>query len=115
MASFKCSRAWRVKANFKDLFKKETNFINGFYLFTKWARDSMLMHIKEVEKVVTMFERHQDGIINSLITSYSNAMAERLNGKIQEIKTIGKGYRTFKNFRSAILFFNGGLNLYPLK
>jgi len=36
-----------------------------------------------------------------------------LNGKIQELKTIGRGYRTFANFRSALLFFNGGLELYP--
>jgi len=42
-------------------------------------------------------------------------MAERLNGKIQELKTIGKGYRMFENFRSAILFFYGGLSLYPQK
>lgn len=31
-------------------------------------------------------------------------MAERLIGKIQEIKTAARGYRTFNNFRSAILF-----------
>jgi hypothetical protein len=42
-------------------------------------------------------------------------MAERLNGKIQEIKTIGRGYATFENFRSALLFFYGGLDLYPHK
>ncbi len=42
-------------------------------------------------------------------------MAERLNGKIQEVKVVSRGYRKFKNFRSAILFFHGGLNLYPLK
>jgi transposase len=48
-----------------------------------------------------------------LIMNLSNAMAERLNGKIQELKTVGKGYRTFANFRSAILFFHGGLDLYP--
>jgi len=40
-------------------------------------------------------------------------MAERLNGKIQEIKTIGRGYATFENFRSALLFFYGGIDLYP--
>ena len=33
----------------------------------------------------------------------------------QEVKLVGRGYRTFKNFRSAILFFHGGLDLYPLK
>jgi len=43
----------------------------------------------------------------------SYAMAEHLNGKIQELKTVGRGYRRFTNFRSAILFFIGGLDLYP--
>ena len=57
---------------------------------------------------------HINGVCNALVENLSNAMAERLNGKIQEIKTIGRGYRTFKNFRSAILFFNGGLKLHPL-
>ena len=60
-----------------------------------------------------MFNNHIRGVINALTTSFSNAMAERLNGKIQEIKTAGRGYRTFQNFRNAILFFHGGLNLYP--
>ena len=50
-----------------------------------------------------------------LITIINKAMAERLNGKIQEIKSVSKGYRTLLNFKSAILFFHGGLNLYPLK
>ena len=59
-----------------------------------------------------MFKNHIPGIVNVLIMRFSNAMAERLNGEIQEIKTVGRGYRTFKNFRSAILFFHGGLNLY---
>lgn len=36
-----------------------------------------------------------------------------LNGKIQEVKTVGRGYRKLENFRSAILFFHGGLDLYP--
>jgi len=50
-----------------------------------------------------------------MISTHTYAMAETLNGKIQEIKLCGRGYRTFKNFRSAILFFQGGPQLYPLK
>lgn len=53
------------------------------------------------------FKNHLRGFIN-------NAMAERLNGKIQEVKACGRGYRRFENFKSAILFFHGGLYLYPL-
>ena len=114
-ANYEVSKAWQVKENFKNLFDKETNYINGFYLLIKWIRDSISKQIKEVTKVVTMFKNHLPGVVNALIAKYNNAMAERLNGKIQEIKSIGKGYRTFKNFRSAILFFNGGLDFYPLK
>ena len=48
--------------------------------------------IKEITKVVKMSKNHILGIINALITKFSNAMTERLNGKIQEIKTVGRGY-----------------------
>lgn len=59
-----------------------------------------------------MFSNHIKGVCNALVKSASDAMPERLNGKIQIIKNIGRGYRKFANFKSAILFFNGGLNLY---
>jgi len=62
-----------------------------------------------------MLTRHIVGVCNALVETLSNAMAERLNGKIQEIKIIGRGYRTFQNFRSAILFFNDGLKGKPHK
>jgi len=113
-ANYQVSKAWQVRENFQNLFKTEDTYIKGFYLFIKWARDATLKKIPEVTKVVEMFKNHLSGIINALIKRFSNAMAERLNGKIQEIKTVGRGYRTFENFRSAILFFHGGLNLYPL-
>ena len=71
--------------------------------------------IKEVNKVIMMFLSHSKGVINALICNINNAMAERLNGKIQEVKLVGRGYRIFDNFRSAILFFHGGLDLYPQK
>ncbi len=60
--------------------------------------------IKETTKIVEMFKNHLQGVINALITTFNNAMAERLNGKIQELKTVGRGYRTFEKFRSTILF-----------
>jgi transposase len=70
-------------------------------------------NIKEVIKAAKMFNNHLEGVCNALVESFSNAMAERVNGKIHEVKSVGRGYRTFRNFRSAILFFHGGLNLYP--
>jgi len=113
-ANYEVSKAWQVRENFKDLFYTQKRQ-DGFELFFKWAGDALSRQIKEVNKVVDMFLNHLAGVVNALVYTFSNAMAERLNGKIQEIKVSARGYRTFKNFRSAILFFHGGLDLYPLK
>jgi transposase len=56
-----------------------------------------------------------DEKINTLTTGANNARAERLNGSIQELKTIGRGYRNTENFRIAILFFHGDLDMLPHK
>ena len=112
-ANYNVSRAWEVRENFKDLFGNENKTQSAFYLFYKWAANSKNKQIKEINEVVETFLKHIKGVVNALISSFNNAMAERLNGKIQEIKTIGRGYRTFKNFRSAILFFYGKLDVYP--
>ena len=112
-ANYEVSKAWQIRENFKDLFSSD--IASGFILYKRWVRDSLGKQVKEMTKVIDMFNNHMRGVINALTTNLSNAMAERLNGKIQEIKTVARGYRTFKNFRSAVLFFHGGLDLYPLK
>lgn len=112
-ANHEVAKAWQVRENFKSLFS--SNPQEAFGLYMKWASDATHRNMKEVTKVVDMFHAHLKGVINALVTTFSNAMAERLNGKIQQLKSIGRGYRKFANFRSAILFFHGGLDLYPLK
>jgi transposase len=110
-ANYEVSIAWQVRENFKELYSKGK--VLATLSFWEWANDAIDRNIKEIDKVVEMFINHLSGVVNALLINLSNAMAERLNGKIQELKTIGRGYRTFTNFRNAILFFNGGLNLYP--
>ncbi len=111
-ANYEVSKAWRVKENFRDIFGCQ-NLNEATTLMIHWISSSIRTQIKEIIKVVEMFKNHIIGVTNAMVESFSNAMAERLNGKIQEIKTCGRGYRKFENFRNAILFFNGGLNLYP--
>ena len=110
-ANYEVSKALQVRENFKALFSKGK--LMATLSFLQWANDATKRKIKEVDKVVEMFKNHLSGVVNALLINLTNAMAERLNGKIQELKTVARGYRTFTNFRSAILFFNGGLNLHP--
>lgn len=114
-ANFQVSKAWLIRENFKELFEFYNNEQEALKLFINWAQDSFMQGIKEVNKIIMMLLNHVRGVVNALISNLNNAMAERLNGKIQELKFVGRGYRLFKNFRSAILFFHGGLDLYPLK
>ena len=109
-ANYEVSKAWQVRENLKELFSSGKLF--AWQLFNRWAVATK-RKIKEIDKVVTMFNSHISGVVNALINNLSNAMAERLNGKIQELKTVGRGYRTFINYRSEILFFHGGIDLYP--
>jgi len=46
-------------------------------------------------------------------TVANNARTERLNGAIQELKTIVRGYKNIENFRIAILFFYGDFKMAP--
>ncbi len=54
---------------------------------------------KEVIMVGKRVPRHFDGFCTAQCHSQSNVKAERIHVKIQEIKTIGGGYRTFENFQ----------------
>lgn len=113
-SNYEVAKAWTIRENFKSLFGERSQE-EAFVLFSQWCEDALRKGIKEVNKVVKTFKNHLSGVVNALVIAFNNAMAERLNGKIQELKTIGRGYRKFENFRSAILFFYGELNLLPQK
>jgi transposase len=69
---------------------------------------------REVNKVILMFLNHAKKLVNALIGKVNNAIAKSLNGKTQEVKLVPRRFRTFGNFRNAILFFHGRLDLNPL-
>ena len=106
------SVAWRLRQEFKDLFGC-SRYAEAKQLLLLWIKRVKESAVQEVIEVAERFERHFIGVCNALCHSQSNARAERINGKIQAVKTAGRGYRKFENFRSAVLFFCGGLELYP--
>ena len=68
-----------------------------------------------------MFNNHISGVVNALLMNLTNAMDLRLNGKIQELKTVGRGYRTFLNslevqscFSMVVLIYIHKLELEPI-
>lgn len=112
--NLKVGRAWSLKELFLDIweYKYEKSARNFFKEWYFWATHSRLKPISDVSKTL---KRHLDNILTYLKHRITNAVAEGLNSKIQQIKSVAKGFRNFKNYRIAILFFCGKLSMYPHK
>lgn len=111
-AEYQVSQAWKVKELFRDLLRLNYHGdMEAYGMLGDWMADALQYNIEEINGVVFMFKRHLKGIIRSMFTGANNGKAERTNGLIQEIKTIGRGYGTAERYRIAILFFYGGLDI----
>lgn len=111
-AEYQVSQAWKVKELFRDLLRLHyRGDMEAYGMPGDWMADALQYNIGEINDVVFMFKRHLKGIISAMVTGANNGKAERTNGSIQEIKTIGRGYGTAERYRIAILFFYGGLDM----
>jgi transposase len=113
--NYEVARAWKIKENFRDIQFRQQTIQEAFLIVSNWRRNAINSKIPEIKKVIDMFDRHFQGILNAMMTGSNNARAERINGAIEELKRIGRGYRNKQNFRTAILFFHGDLNGFPQK
>ena len=75
-----------------------------------WATHSRLEPVKEAAKTI---REHIDNILTYCRHRITNAVSEGLNSKIQTIKKMACGFRNQENFKTAIFFHCGGLDLYP--
>lgn len=110
--SFDTCKAWRIKETFKGLFKNK-NFQETVIYFNDWLKDVTNSGLKYMIKIAEMFDRHRIGIINYVEHTITNSLAENLNGKIQLLKFISRGFKSYNNFRIAILFHYSKLDLLP--
>lgn len=110
----KVSRAWAIKNMFEEFWTFE--FIQDAEAFFKdwygWARRSRLEPIKSIAKTL---KDHWEGLINYIYHPITNSKAEGFNSKVQVIKSSARGYRNFKNYRTAILFYCGKLDMLPAR
>ncbi|MCY4162100.1 MAG: hypothetical protein OXE77_09585 [Flavobacteriaceae bacterium] len=49
-----------------------------------------------------------------MIFEQSNGRAKRINGKIQEVITVVRGFRNDENLRASVLFFCGHLSFFHI-
>lgn len=82
--------------------------------FKEWFGWASRSRLKPIIKVARMLKARFENIITYLCHPITNAVTEGLNSKIQAIKANARGFRSFANYRTRILFFCGKLDLHPL-
>lgn len=111
-AGRKLGRAWMLKESVAALWNYKT--ARGALAFFKnwygWAMRSKLDPMKRAAKTI---KHYLHGVLAYTRHRYTNARTEAMNAKIQEIKYRARGYRNRENFRMAILFHCGGLQMDP--
>jgi transposase len=109
--NLKTGRAWAIKESLRDFwdYRYPKNAEKYFKRWYFWATHSRLKPIIEAAKTLN---RHLPNILTYFKHRISNALTEGINSKIQTIKQMACGFRNRTNYRKAILFHCGGLDLY---
>jgi len=79
----------------------------------QWHDAALALDNIHLSKVAHMLRDRLAGLLAYIRHRVNNGIAEGMNSRIQQIKCSARGFHRFDNFRMAILFFRGKLDLYP--
>ena len=109
-ANLKAGQAWAFKELFTE-FWEQPDRDKGRAFALRWCSRVKKSRLTPLKAVAAMIARHLDGLLNYFVNRLTNALCEGFNSKIQQIKTAARGFRSFANYRTRILFFLGALDL----
>ena len=104
--------AWALKEDLRRLWDFKRPSAARDFLDT-WLAKAEASGLAPVKRVAAMIASHLPGVMAWFWHRISNGVAEGFNSAIQAIKSSARGFRTFANYRIAILFHCGGLQLFP--
>jgi len=108
----KVGRAWAIKEALRCLW----HYVypaSGWKFWKRWYFWATHSRLEPIRKAAETIRRHIDNILTYYQHPITNAMSEGLNSQIQKIKSMACGFRNIENFKTAIYFHCGGLDLYP--
>jgi transposase len=111
-SALRTARAWYHRILFGEFWTQSSATTAGDF-FKRWHGGARRSRLEPVRKAAQTLKTHLLGLLNYFTHRLTNAMAEALNGRIQAIKANARGFRSFANYRIAILFHLGKLDLIP--
>ncbi|MGH9701492.1 MAG: ISL3 family transposase [Candidatus Acidiferrales bacterium] len=111
-ANLKTARAWAIKEQLRDLWNQPA-LEDGEAWWRGWFGWASHSRLEPVKKVARMIKRHLPNVLTYFTHRITSATNEALNGVIKTLIKRSYGFRSFPNFRTAVLFHCGKLDLYP--
>jgi transposase len=108
----KTARAWAMKEQFR-WFWRYVYASSAVEFFEQWYAWAVRCRLTPVVKVAKMLKRHLPQLLSYFRHRITNATSEGFNSVIQALKYAARGFRSFANYRTRILFFCGRLDLKP--
>lgn len=105
-------KAWGYKEMLRDLWHHDTAAEAAIY-FKDWYRRVIHTKLEPLKQVARTIKERLANVVSYCTYGITNAVAEGLNSKIMSIKRRVGGYRNRENFKTAIFFYCGGLDLHP--
>jgi len=105
-------KAWSMKENLRRLWDCPTVAAARAH-FASWSKWVMGSAIKPMMRLARQLEKRLEQVIRFCEHRITTATSEGINSKISSAQHRAAGYRNFNRLKQAILFFCGGLKLYP--
>ena len=111
-ASLKTGKAWGLKEWFSCFWKsRDKDFAAANFDF--WHRQVLKSGLRPMIRVAATLKKHLAGLLAWFDSRIDNAVSEGFNSVIQTLKAAARGFRNFGNYRVAILFHCGKLDMQP--
>lgn len=110
--NLKTAKAWYHKELFAE-FWHQPDAVAGHCFFKRWYAHAIRSKLEPIKAVARSLRDHLPELLNYFEHRITNAVSEGFNSRIQAIKAAARGFRSFKNYRSRILFFCGKLDMAP--
>jgi transposase len=111
-AGFKVGRAWAIREAASAIWQCSTA-AEALAVFNRWYGWAIRSRLAPIKRAARMMKKYLYGILKYTNHPFTNARTESMNSRIQLLKHRARGYRNRENFRNAILFHCGGLDLHP--
>jgi transposase len=105
-------KAWAYKEMLRDLWNHDDAASATAY-FKDWYQRVIHTKLEPMKKVARTIKERLQNVVSYCTHGITNGVAEGINSKIMSIKRRVGGYRNRENFKTAIFFHCGGLDLYP--